>query len=176
MSEPHTSETPLCGLIQYGGSGTAYSCVLFEGHRGGHELVRSSEVAAVTKPHVDTDAEAVTATSTIAEELAAWWRQQAESEIDQTVAKATEYSGTQGGLPQDLVTYGREWVFASGRSLDDYTDAQLAEVGIWCYLIGKLGRWSSALRNGRMVSGDTLLDIAVYSRMASRIREAGQWP
>lgn len=113
---------------------------------------------------------------TIAEELAAWWRKQAESEIGQTVAKATEYSGTGGGLPLDLVNQGREWVFASNRNLADYTDAQLAEIGVWSYMIGKLGRWSSALRNGRMVSDDTLLDLGVYVRIAQRIREKKQWP
>lgn len=111
----------------------------------------------------------------IGSELATWWRNTAESEIDKTVAKAVEYSGTGGGLPADLVDYGRQWAFASGLGTD-FTDAQYAEIGVWCYLVGKLGRWSSALRNGRMVSDDTLLDIGVYVRIAQRIREKGQWP
>lgn len=114
--------------------------------------------------------------TTLADQLGQWWRDRAESEIGQTVAKATEYSGTVGGLPLDLVNQGREWVFASNRDLADYTDAQLAEIGIWSYMIGKLGRWSSALRNGRMVSDDTLLDLGVYTRIAQRIREKGRWP
>lgn len=114
--------------------------------------------------------------SNIAEELAAWWRAKAESEIDQTVKKATEYSGTQGGLPLDLVNQGREWVFASNRNLADYTDAQLAEIGVWSYMIGKMGRWSSALRNGRMVSDDGLLDLGIYVRIAQHLRDVGTWP
>jgi hypothetical protein len=146
-------------------------CILVEGHSSAHRALPESAAEMV-----DPGAVTQLAEPSIATQLADWWRMKAESEIGQTVAKATEYSGLQGGLPLDMVDLGRAWVLASNRSTSDYTDAQLAEVGIWSYLVGKLGRWSSALRNGRMVSDDTLLDIAVYSRMASRIREAGQWP
>lgn len=111
----------------------------------------------------------------LAGELAQWWRDAAESEIAQTVAKATEYSGLGGGLPQDLVDFGRQIAFVQRRE-HDYTDAELAEVGVWAYIQGKVNRWSSALRNGQAVSDDTLLDIGVYVRIAQRIRATGQWP
>lgn len=110
-----------------------------------------------------------------AQSLAEWWRAAAEREIDATVAKATEYSGTLGGLPADLVDFGRQIAFVQRRE-HDFTDAELAEIGVWAYLQGKLNRWSSALRNGRMVSDDTLLDIGVYVRIAQHIREKGTWP
>jgi hypothetical protein len=111
----------------------------------------------------------------LAAELAAWWRQSAENEIAQTVAKAVEYSGAGGGLPQDLVDNGRQIAFVQRRERD-FTDAELAEIGVWAYLVGKINRWSSALRNGQPVSDDTLLDIGVYVRIAQRIRQKGQWP
>lgn len=107
--------------------------------------------------------------------LAEWWRRTAESEIEQTVAKAVEYSGTGGGLPQDMVDNGRQIAYVQRRE-HDLTDAQLAEIGAWAYIVGKVNRWSSALREGRMVSDDTLLDIGVYVRIVQRIRETGQWP
>lgn len=109
------------------------------------------------------------------QQLANWWRQQSENEIEQTVAKAVEYSGTLGGLPADLVDLGRQVAFVQRRERD-FTDAELAEIGIWAYIQGKVNRWSSALRNGRMVSSDTLLDIGIYTRIAAKIRETGQWP
>lgn len=108
-------------------------------------------------------------------ELAAWWRAQAEKEVDQTVAKAVEYSGLLGGLPADLVDLGRQIAFVQRRE-HDFTDAELAEIGVWSYMQGKMNRWSSALRNGRMVSDDTLTDLAVYTRLCMHIREKGTWP
>lgn len=110
-----------------------------------------------------------------AAELERWWAERAQDEIERTVPKAIEYSGEDGGLPQDLVDNGRQIAFVQRRE-HQFTDAELAEIGIWAYMVGKVNRWSSALRNGRMVSDDTLLDIGVYVRMAQRIRETGGWP
>lgn len=107
--------------------------------------------------------------------LSDWWVRAARHEIDKTVPKAVEYSGERGGLPQDLVDLGRQIAWVQRRE-HDFTDAELAEIGVWSYLQGKLNRWSSALRNGRMVSDDTLFDIGVYVRIAQRIRETGEWP
>lgn len=111
----------------------------------------------------------------VEQELATWWRGVAESEIEATVEKAVEYSGAGGGLPADLVDLGRQIAFVQRRE-HDFTDAELAEIGVWSYIQGKVNRWSSALRNGRMVSDDTLMDIGVYVRIAQRIRETGRWP
>lgn len=105
--------------------------------------------------------------SSAEEELAEWWRDQAEAEIEQTVAKAVEYGST------DLVDIGQSLARVAGREIDDQ---EAAEWGIFFYLEGKLSRWRSAITDGREVSNDTLLDIGVYARMAQRIREAGSWP
>lgn len=101
-------------------------------------------------------------------QLAGWWREKAEAEIGQTVAKAVEYGST------DLVDIGRDLARVADRELDD--DEEAAEWGIYFYLLGKLSRWRSAMERGDRVSDDTLLDIGVYARMAQRVRESGGWP
>lgn len=100
-------------------------------------------------------------------ELAQWWRDTAEAEIEQTVDKAIEYGAT------DLVDIGRSLARVADREIDD---SQAAEWGIFFYLEGKLSRWRSAIERGGVPSFDTLLDIGVYARMAQRVRTAGSWP
>lgn len=104
---------------------------------------------------------------TLADRLADWWRTKAESEIEQTVAKAIEYGAT------DLIDIGRDLARVAGRQLDDQ---EAAEWGIFFYLLGKVSRWRSAIERGDRPSDDTLLDIGVYVRMAQRVRESGGWP
>lgn len=101
------------------------------------------------------------------EELAEWWRDKAEAEIDQTVAKAIEYGST------DLIDIGRDLARIAKREV---SDEEAAEMGIYFYLLGKLSRWRSAIERGDRPSDDTLLDIGVYVRMAQRVRSHGGWP
>lgn len=102
-----------------------------------------------------------------AHELAEWWRETAENEIEQTVSKAVEYGAT------DLVDIGRTLARVAGREIPD---SEAAEWGIFFYLEGKLSRWRSAIERGDLPSFDTLLDIGVYARMAQRVRMTGGWP
>lgn len=102
-----------------------------------------------------------------AHELAEWWRETAENEIEQTVAKAVEYGAT------DLIDIGRTLARVAGREIPD---SEAAEWGIFFYLEGKLSRWRSAIERGDLPSFDTLLDIGVYARMAQRVRMTGGWP
>ena len=99
--------------------------------------------------------------------LAQWWRDTAEAEISQTVAKAIEYGST------DLIDIGRSIARVADLEVED---DEAAEMGIFFYLEGKLSRWRSALERGDRPSDDTLLDIGVYARMAQRIRHSGGWP
>ena len=110
--------------------------------------------------------------TTDAAELRDWWLAEAETEIERTVPKATEYGGH--GSAVDLIWIGREMAANLGRT--EVTDEEATEFGIYFYLIGKVGRWSAAIRQGKRVSDDTLFDISVYCRMAQRNREAGGWP
>jgi hypothetical protein len=102
-------------------------------------------------------------------ELAAWWRQQAETEIEMVVDKAIEYGA------RDLIEMGRQLAYMAGREAD-LTEAQMAELGCVQYLVGKMSRATAAWAEGRMPSDDTWLDVGVYCRMIERIRQTGGWP
>lgn len=110
------------------------------------------------------------------QELTNWWMDAAADEVTRTVPKAVEYGSN------DLTEIGRQLAQAAGGMglLGDDApadaSAQLAELGVYFYIVGKLARWTSAVREGRRISDDTLFDIGVYVRMAQRIRHAGSWP
>jgi hypothetical protein len=105
-------------------------------------------------------------------ELRAWWLAEAEVEIARTVPKAVEYGGH--GSAVDLIWIGREMAANLGRT--EVTDEEATELGIYFYALGKFGRWSAAIRQGKRVSDDTIFDVSVYCRMASRNRQVGGWP
>lgn len=102
------------------------------------------------------------------DQIASWWREIAEAEIQAVVPKAIEYGAG------DLREIGRQ-LRESGAG-DQSTDEGDVELGIYFYVVGKLARWSDAIRTGRKVSDDTLHDLGVYVRMAQRNRAAGGWP
>ena len=101
------------------------------------------------------------------QEIAAWWRGVAEDEIAAVVPKAIEYGAG------DLEEIGRTLARNMGREV---TTEEATELGIYFYIVGKLARWSDAVRTRRRVSDDTLHDLGVYVRMAQRNRAAGGWP
>lgn len=111
--------------------------------------------------------------------LRGWWEQTAHDEVAQLVAKMVEYGGLSRAT--DLTAIGESLVgvgvpegplLGSGKVQEGW----LQELGIWFYLRGKLARWEAAIREGRPVSDDTLLDIGIYVRMAQRVRAVGGWP
>lgn len=113
------------------------------------------------------------------DELQDWWMDSARREIEPMIGKMQEYGGK--GRAQDLVDVGRR-MFEAGVKLPggeyhpDATDAQFIELTIYFYVIGKIGRWTAAINEGRPVSDDTLHDIIVYTKMLQRVREVGGWP
>lgn len=98
-----------------------------------------------------------------------WWIDLAATEADRVLPKAIEYGSTDlreiGRTMRDCLNYRGK-----------HTDATDAELGVYFYLVGKIARWTDAIREGRKVSDDTLHDIGVYVRMAQRIRAVGGWP
>lgn len=96
-----------------------------------------------------------------------WWMKLASDEIQRTVPKAIEYGA------HDLVEIGRTLARCMGRQA---SDEEMAELGIYFYLVGKVARWTDAVTRGDRPSDDTLFDIGVYIRMAQRVRMAGGWP
>jgi hypothetical protein len=102
-------------------------------------------------------------------ELAQWWRDAAEAEIEQTVSKAVEYGA------DDLIAIGEEMI-ATGVAHSEGSVEETTEIGIFFYIVGKMARWRSAVRRGVRASDDTLQDIGIYVRMVQRARQAGGWP
>lgn len=101
-------------------------------------------------------------------EVTEWWVNLAKDEAGRVIPKAVEYGAT------DLVKIGAQLAEVAGwTGLDE---ADLAELGCYFYIVGKLARWSDAVRSKRKVSDDTLHDIGVYVRMVQHIREFGGWP
>lgn len=108
-------------------------------------------------------------TKGLAEVLEDWWIDTARSDAEGVVPKAIEYSSV------DLIEYGRTLALVMGLN-HGISDEEATEIGIWGYLVGKIARWTGAIKEGRRVSDDTLLDISVYSYMARRNRDVGGWP
>jgi len=107
-----------------------------------------------------------------ANELDSWWHTQAAKEVEPLIDKLVEYGGQ--GRSWDLIEIGRD--LARALRWTDITDAEAAELGIYFYVRGKLGRWFAAICEKRPVSDDTLYDIGIYIRMVQRIRDKGGWP
>lgn len=101
-------------------------------------------------------------------ELEAWWLAMAQEEIERTVPKAIEYGST------DLDEIGRQMLAAGLHEGNHETPTE--ELGVYFYMVGKMARWTDAIRTGRRVSDDTLFDIGIYVRMVQRIRHSGSWP
>lgn len=101
------------------------------------------------------------------QDLTEWWLKQATDEARATVPKAIEYGS------DDLMEMGRTLAQVTGREM---TPQECAEFGIYWYVLGKMARWTAAVKDGRPVSDDTILDIGVYTKMVQRIRQEGGWP
>lgn len=106
-----------------------------------------------------------------ANELEQWWHDQAAKEVDPLISKLLEYGGA--GRAVDLEDIGHDLARMQKREV---SDEEAAEIGIYFYIRGKMGRWLAALSDGRRVSDDTLYDIGIYVRMVQRLRDKGGWP
>ena len=101
-------------------------------------------------------------------ELEQWWLAMANEEIERTVPKAIEYGST------DLAEIGHQMLAAGLHEGNHETSTE--ELGVYFYMVGKMARWTDAIRAGRRVSDDTLFDLGIYVRMVQRVRAAGGWP
>lgn len=99
--------------------------------------------------------------------LTDWWLERARQEVESVAPKAIEYGAT------DLADIGHGLAGLMGRKV---TNEEATEIGIYFYVVGKMGRWTAAIREGRRVSDDTLLDLGIYIKMAQRSRDVGGWP
>jgi hypothetical protein len=105
----------------------------------------------------------------MAEVLNDWWIENAKQAVELVAPKAVEYSAI------DLIEYGRTLALVMG--LDHVvSEEEATEIGIWGYLVGKVARWTGAIKEGRRVSDDTIFDCKIYATMAERNRSVGGWP
>lgn len=102
------------------------------------------------------------------DQLRDWWLDKANLEVSSVVPKAIEYGST------DLAEIGHTMGRMIGRF--NMNEEEATDVGIFFYVTGKLARWEAAIKDGRRVSADTLLDIGIYTRMAQRNQDVGGWP
>lgn len=129
---------------------------------------RCVQTALCTPKRSEAPSEAPESLSRRVGELEEWWLAMAREEIERTVPKAIEYGSG------DLIDIGRAMARVMGREVENDVDA--IELGIYFYEVGKMARWTDAVRHGRRVSDDTLFDLGVYIRMLQRARAAGGWP
>ena len=100
-----------------------------------------------------------------------WWMHDAFAEALATAPKAEEYGST------ELAEAGHVLSSLLAHPIESPTsDAAAMETQIFQYVLGKIGRWTAAMRRGERVSDDTLFDIGVYVRMVHKIRQTGEWP
>ena len=99
--------------------------------------------------------------------LDAWWRDDTEVELAGVMPKAIEYGSS------DLRLMGQAMLMFMPQC-EGKVDAE--ELAIAFYALGKTARLIGAYVDGRVPSEDTWHDLAVYAKMAKRVRAVGQWP
>lgn len=100
-------------------------------------------------------------------ELTKWWLSKAEEEIVRTIPKSLEYGSA------DLNVMGSAMLHLIPK---ERRSQQLGlEMAIAFYALGKVARLFGAYERGELPSEDTWFDLAIYTRMAMRVRETGRW-
>ena len=101
------------------------------------------------------------------DELTDWWMRRSRTDARNVVPKAIQYG------PWSMVRLGQNLAKLAGREV---TDEEAIEIAIWCYILGKIERWTDAVIQGRRPVDDIIDDICIYAMMARRTRAVGTWP
>lgn len=101
-----------------------------------------------------------------AQELAQWWMDRALVECRNLIPKAISYGSV------DLDIMGDALVKLTGVVADGVPPQELA---LTFYALGKVSRILGALEQGVRPSEDSWADLAIYAKMAIRVREVGHW-
>jgi hypothetical protein len=145
------------------GSGRPFEDMLDDFDGGGAKTVWSPSTTAestFTLPRPTPEFESMA-------ELNSWWLNSGCQDASLVISKYQEYGNTA------LLEVGRQLAEVMGRGA---TKAEMQELGIWFFMVGKMARWKTAILKGERVSKDTLDDLAVYATMARRVHEKGGWP
>lgn len=99
--------------------------------------------------------------------LQEWWHATTKDEIDSMMPKVIEYGSN------DLKMMGEAMLGLKPELADKIEPEELA---IAFYALGKIARIFGAYQDGSAPSDDSWHDLAIYARMAQRVRDAGYWP
>ena len=100
-------------------------------------------------------------------DLRTWWEATTQDEIESLMPKVIEYGSN------DLKMIG-DALLALRPDLRDVVKPD--EFAVAFYALGKVARIFGAYADGRTPSDDSWHDLAIYARMALRVRDAGDWP
>jgi hypothetical protein len=96
-----------------------------------------------------------------------WWHWTSKEEIDSMLPKVIEYGS------HDLKIMGDAMLLLKPELEGKVISEELA---IAFYALGKIARIMGAYADGVAPSDDSWHDLAIYARMAQRVRDAGYWP
>lgn len=118
--------------------------------------------------------EASESTQEVAAELATWWMETSEADLNAVVPKAVQYGGADlevmGEAMQHLIPK------EARKKLGELRCQKMGlEMAVAFYALGKVARLYGAFEQGRMPSEDTWFDLEIYARMGRRVRETGSW-
>lgn len=99
--------------------------------------------------------------------LQEWWNKTSKDEIDSMLPKVIEYGAN------DLKIMGDAMLLLKPELQGKVEPEELA---IAFYALGKVARIMGAYADGVAPSDDSWHDLAIYARMAQRVRDAGYWP
>jgi hypothetical protein len=106
-------------------------------------------------------------------DLEAWWLHVSMGDYEAALPKVSQYGGAGGGSA-DLRLIGDN--LAELMRWRDADDAVRQELGVWFYVQGKAARLVSDYQQQRPGKADTWHDLSVYTMMARRLQDTGQWP
>lgn len=99
--------------------------------------------------------------------LETWWEDTTDEEIRSMIPKVIEYGSHDLDIIGDIMLMMRPELRGK---------IQPAELGVAFYALGKIARIMGAYADGAAPSDDSWHDLAIYARMAQRVRNAEGWP
>lgn len=86
---------------------------------------------------------------------------------DMVIPKARTYGTT------ELSQLGATLMNVAGKGTTPERDSM--QYAVWFYSVGKMARWTAAVKRGEQPTRDTVLDILVYALMWLKVEETGEW-
>jgi len=99
--------------------------------------------------------------------LETWWEDTTDDELASLLPKVIEYGSHDLKIIGDVMLLLRPELRGK---------VNPEEMGVAFYALGKIARIMGAYADGIAPSNDSWHDLAIYSRMAQRIRSVGGWP